>query len=548
MASIRFTIVGTSLQISVGQTNILYLPCLYIAAQSISLYEDIPSVVLFNTSQGNNFIVFEGNLSDCEDSTGTPFTIQTFLNFASLNFGTISVTTTPTAGSATSALQEVGNSSLSSINGKLPTQGQKTMPNSTPVVIASDQTSLPVTQISPTASGNITTQNLVPNGVATANSAVEIILNGTSTLAIQTTGTYTGALSIQVTIDNSRWETITAPSILNTITGVASATIVSGSIGVFQTDVSGFTRARVTGLSAMTGTATVNLRAVNSTALTAIENSLPTGTNTIGAVNIASAQTLATVTAITNLNGGQTPVSSPSTGNPIRIGGRVSPTTIATQDTTYVAGDASEIAVTTAMQQVTKEFAGAELDFNFNFSLVASTITVQQLIPASGTASIRNYITNLKLSTDTLGTGGVAWILDGALTVSSIAITTGLCTTSASHDLKIGDSVVFTALAGGTGVTANTVYFVTAVGSATTFNFALTIGGANVVPSVAYTGTTMYRILYQQHFRTTGISATISLDFPNPIRGNSNVQMNFLIPVTMTSGTIYVTSSGYRGF
>lgn len=262
-------------------------------------------------------------------------------------------------------------------------------------------------------------------------------------------------------------------------------------------------------------------------------------------VNVGTLPTLGTLTTLAN---GQTAHSSASTGSPLRISGRVVPTTIATQDATLLAGDASDAGISTGQQLIIKESSTAELDFNFNFSTVASTVTVQPFVPASGTASVRNYIRQLAISTDALGTGGVAWILDGALTVSSIAITTGLCTTSTNHDLKIGDSVVFTALAAGTGVSINTVYYVTSVGSATTFNFALTIGGANVVPSVAYTGTTVYRILYQQHFRASGIPQSTIITFPNPLRGIANIITNFLIPTTMTSGTIYITSTGYRGF
>jgi hypothetical protein len=261
--------------------------------------------------------------------------------------------------------------------------------------------------------------------------------------------------------------------------------------------------------------------------------------------NLAVAVASGTVTTLSN---GQTAHSSASTGSPLRAAGRVAPTTIATVDATLVAGDAADVPSTTGNQIITKAFSTAELDYTFNFSTVASTTTVQPFVPASGTANVRNYISQLAISTDALGTGGVAWILDGALTVSSIAITTGLCTTSTSHDLKIGDAVVFTALAAGTGVSTNTVYYVTSVGSVTTFNFALTIGGANVVPSVAYTGTTVYRILYQQHFRATGIPQSTIITFRNPLRGIANMITNFLIPTTMTSGTIYITSNGYRGF
>jgi hypothetical protein len=77
-------------------------------------------------------------------------------------------------------------------------------------------------------------------------------------------------------------------------------------------------------------------------------------------------------------------------------------------------------------------------------------------------------------------------------TVSSIATTTGLVTTATSHGFNIGDAVTFSKLAGGTGVSTNTVYYVTSVGSNTTFNFSLTAGGANVVPSAAYTGNSVF--------------------------------------------------------
>lgn len=56
--------------------------------------------------------------------------------------GTVSLPT----GASTSALQTTGNNSLSSIDGKLATLGQKTMTGSEPIVIASDQSAIPVSQ------------------------------------------------------------------------------------------------------------------------------------------------------------------------------------------------------------------------------------------------------------------------------------------------------------------------------------------------------------------------------------------------------------------
>lgn len=401
-----------------------------------------------------------------------------------------------------------------------------------------------VSQSSQFASGNITTQNLVPNGVATANSEVEILLNGSSTLSIQTNGTYTGALSLQVTNDNSRWETITASEIINAITGVTTTTITSASIGVFQVEVTGFLKARITGLSAMTGTANITLRSSNSAGVVTINNSLPPGTNTIGAVSLASAQTLATVTTLAN---GQTAHSSASTGAPLRVAGRVVPTSVATQDTTLVAGDTSDMGITTAMQTIIKPNSSSELDYNFMLSSVVTTVTPQTLVQASGTASIRNYIKSLRISSDVLGLAGNLLVLDGLLSVSAVAITTGLATTSVAHDLKIGDSVVFTALASGTGLLLNTVYYVTSVGSATTFNFSLTVGGANVIPSVAYTASSLYRVFDLIRFQTTALSPTL-ISYEQPLRSNPNMALNILIPTSLVSGNIYITANGYRGF
>lgn len=91
----KFIIVNSTLEISTGETTILYLPTLYIGLQSISLYEQTPRVVLFNTAQGSNLKIFEENLSDCTDSEGTPFTLSTFLTFAATYFGTSSSSSSP---------------------------------------------------------------------------------------------------------------------------------------------------------------------------------------------------------------------------------------------------------------------------------------------------------------------------------------------------------------------------------------------------------------------------------------------------------------------
>ena len=148
--------------------------------------------------------------------------------------------------------------------------------------------SLAVALSSDTASGSITTQNLVPAGAATAGSAVEIVLNGASSLAPQVTGTYTGALSLQVSVDGTNWITVGGTPLINVNTGGYLASVTSALQSIFQADCGGFTKARITALAAVTGTAVVTIRASANPSMLALDAALPTGANTIGNVTLTS--------------------------------------------------------------------------------------------------------------------------------------------------------------------------------------------------------------------------------------------------------------------
>lgn len=121
---------------------------------------------------------------------------------------------------------------------------------------------LAVTTADTAASGTITTQNLVPASAATAGSAVATgPLNGASTVMVQVTGVYTGALSVQGTVDGATWVTLTGIAFVNLATDAGSAAIPPGAAGLWMVNVAGLTQARITALAAVTGTATVSLRA-----------------------------------------------------------------------------------------------------------------------------------------------------------------------------------------------------------------------------------------------------------------------------------------------
>lgn len=141
-----------------------------------------------------------------------------------------------------------------------------------------------------TASGIISTQNLVPAGVATANSAVEITLgSGQNTIAIQTVGTYTGALTLQGTVDGNTWVSFAGTPLLNANTGLWLATITSALQSVFFAKVSGFAKVRISANAAVTGSVTVSIGA-------------STGDSFQGALGVlTTVTTVTTLTTLTNI-------------------------------------------------------------------------------------------------------------------------------------------------------------------------------------------------------------------------------------------------------
>jgi hypothetical protein len=122
-------------------------------------------------------------------------------------------------GASTSALQTSGNSSLSSIDGKLNSLGQKTMAASAPVVLSSDQSAIPVTDngSSLTVDGTVTsnqggTWNVndisgtisLPTGAATESTLSGVLTTTAFQARINTLGQKTMANSTPVVMSSDQ--------------------------------------------------------------------------------------------------------------------------------------------------------------------------------------------------------------------------------------------------------------------------------------------------------------------------------------------------------
>lgn len=158
---------------------------------------------------------------------------------------------------------------LAALSAKFGSLGQKLMSGSAPVVLASDQTPIPVFNPLDTTSStiNITTQDLVSStatgfanqslitGTPTVGSVAAYTLASIQTVMVLVSGTWTGTLSMEVSEDGgTTWEP-RGIHIIGTSTFAAAVTAnVAGSMNG-----AGKTNVRVRATTAMTGTASVKI-------------------------------------------------------------------------------------------------------------------------------------------------------------------------------------------------------------------------------------------------------------------------------------------------
>lgn len=155
-------------------------------------------------------------------------------------------------------------------------------------VLVDPSTGLPYTAIpvnigstvNRTASGNITSTQSVALSTAACGSA-----------AFQVSGTWTGTLDFEYTIDDLTWHSLSV-----TPDGGGAPVSSTTTNGNWSVQVESYSQVRVIGKTVSSGSAAVFLSASTSTSVVSIASPLPVGDNTIGRVKITDGTDVAAVT------------------------------------------------------------------------------------------------------------------------------------------------------------------------------------------------------------------------------------------------------------
>lgn len=228
-----------------------------------------------------------------------------------------------------------------------PTVGQKTSANSIPIVVASDQSPIPVTVSAGT--------DRTSTGAITSTQDVAVSTQASGTCGVQVTGTWTGTLVFEATVDaGTTWNPVNA-EVPTTGAEVTSTT----ANGVWVIAVAGYQQVRVRGNTVASGSATVYLTSSTATQVVILGDPLPAGNNNIGDVDVV------TVPAPLSTTGGGTEATA------LRV-------TIANDSTGLVSVDDNGGSLTTDTPQLPGALVGGRLDTNIGAWMGATTPTVGQ--------------------------------------------------------------------------------------------------------------------------------------------------------------------------
>ncbi len=256
--------------------------------------------------------------------------------------------------------------------------GQQTSANSIPVVLSTEQEAALTPQ---TDALTDTELRATPVPVSATDLDIRPLVN---------TDVVTAELSAT---DNAVLDAIAA--VEGTTSGAA---VVTDSNGTIQQYLRGLVKLLITGGTIVlgAGTAAIGKLAANAGV-------------TIGAVEIASAQTLGTVTTVSTLTGGGVAHDGADSGNPLKVGGRARSSEIAA----VANDDRTDFVADLTGKQIIMPYANPE---NFVSGAITSSMTgttSTSLVAAPG-AGLRNYITTIIVSNAHASVGTDVIIQDGS--------------------------------------------------------------------------------------------------------------------------------------
>ena len=224
----------------------------------------------------------DGSATDVSSTNPMPVS-GTFYQATQPVSGTVTANAGTNLNTSALALETGGN--LATLVTRTPVVGQTTMAGSRPVVIASDQSTLPVNQAGVSTTGTL----------AAASATVALTLNGASGWAVDLRGTFVATMIFQGTVDGTNWVTLAAVPVGN---GVNVASVVSATAaGAWIGSGAGLQQVRVQASAYTSGTVTVVIRASSSSF---VVTSLNTGATTLPISGTLTGVT--TVSTVTNGN------------------------------------------------------------------------------------------------------------------------------------------------------------------------------------------------------------------------------------------------------
>lgn len=297
----------------------------------------------------------------------------------------------------------------SSMNAKMPALGRANAAASTPVVLANEnvQDLYVVGQAAQTATVN----NILTETAGTAATD----LTGYRSATVQVVSTASGGTYIfEGSNDNTNFQTIPVFSqlILTGTPVVAAITATSSQLAYTFPVQFRYIRLRIA--TTITGGSIRAFSKFSQESFTPAVLQVAQATGANLNVAVSSLPTLAavtTVSTVTTLGNGQTAHSTASTGSPVRVGGRVK----TANDTTLVAGDASNVGCTTDGSVIVYPHAAPELAWQYaaaSGGIASSTAGVT--VKTAAAAGLRNYITGIQIAHATLSAATEFVICDGA--------------------------------------------------------------------------------------------------------------------------------------